>query len=56
VAACQPPALAAVISLYSTDNRFQDDIHYKVHILLSSILLYAWRTKIISQAFSGILL
>jgi hypothetical protein len=35
VAACQPPALAAVISLYSTDNRFQDDIHYKVHIVLS---------------------
>ena len=27
VAYCQPPALRAVISLYSTDNRYTDDIH-----------------------------
>ena len=41
VAACQPPALAAVISLYSTDNRYEDDIHYKVqesHLNLTRFL------------------
>lgn len=34
VAACQPPALKAIISLCSTDDRYEDDIHYKDGILL----------------------
>ena len=29
LAYCQPPALKAVISLYSTDNRYTDDIHFR---------------------------
>ena len=29
VAFLQPPALKGVITLYSTDNRFTDDVHYK---------------------------
>ena len=30
VAARQPPGLAAIISLYSTDDRYEEDIHWKV--------------------------
>ena len=29
VAARQPPALKAIITLCSTDDRYEDDIHYK---------------------------
>ena len=28
VAARRPPALKAIITLYSTDDRYSDDIHY----------------------------
>jgi predicted acyl esterase len=35
VAARQPPALKAIISLCSTDDRYGDDIHYKDGILLA---------------------
>ena len=35
VAARQPPGLAAIISLYSTDDRYEEDIHWKVDTVLS---------------------
>ena len=38
VAARQPPGLAAVISLYSTDDRYEEDIHWKVESLSSPVL------------------
>merc|ERR1719228_984450 len=39
VAFCQPPALSAIISLYSTDNRFEDDIHWKGGCVLGGGML-----------------
>ena len=39
VAFHQPPALAAVISLYSTDDRFNDDIHWKDGCILGNGML-----------------
>lgn len=38
VAARRPPALKAVISAYSTDNRYTDDIHYMGGLLLNDNL------------------
>lgn len=38
VAALQPPALKAVVTLCSTDDRYRDDIHYKGGCLLSENL------------------
>ncbi len=35
VAALQPPALKAIITLCSTDDRYADDIHYKGGLLLN---------------------
>jgi len=35
----QPPALKAVISLYSTDNRFTDEVHFKGGALVGSQML-----------------
>ena len=51
VAFHQPPALKAVISLYSTDNRYTDDIHYKGGSLVASQMLswasimFAWNAR-----------
>jgi len=39
VAFHQPPALAAIISLFSTDNRFTDDIHWKGGCILGGGML-----------------
>ena len=39
VASCQPAGLAAVISLYSTDSRFEDDIHWKGGCVLGGGML-----------------
>ena len=39
VAARQPPGLAAIISLYSTDDRYEEDIHWKVDTVLSYLVL-----------------
>ena len=36
----QPPALKAVISLYSTDNRYEDDIHWKGGCVLGGGMLF----------------
>jgi hypothetical protein len=38
VAALRPPALAAIVSLCSTDDRYADDIHYKGGCLLAENL------------------
>lgn len=38
VAACRPPALKAVITAYSTDDRFRDDIHFMGGCLLNDNL------------------
>ncbi len=39
VASLRPPALAAVVSLYSTDNRFTDDVHYRGGCVVASQML-----------------
>ena len=41
VAALQPPALKAIITLCSTDDRYEDDIHYKGGTLLNENLGWA---------------
>lgn len=46
VAALQPPALKAVISLYSTDNRFTDDVHYIGDTVLGNYML-SWSTTML---------
>ena len=51
VASYQPKALKAVISLYSTDNRFTDDIHYRGGSIVGngmlswSSVMYAWNAR-----------
>ena len=39
VAACQPPALKAVISTYSSDDRYNDDVHYRDGCILGNEML-----------------
>ncbi len=41
VAALRPPALKAIISLCSTDDRYEDDIHYKGGTLLNENMGWA---------------
>jgi uncharacterized protein len=41
VAARKPPALKAIVSICSTDDRYEDDIHYKGGCLLSENLGWA---------------
>ena len=41
VAARKPPALKAIITICSTDDRYADDIHYKGGCLLNEILGWA---------------
>ena len=41
VAACRPPALRAIISLCSTDDRYADDVHYMGGALLLDNLRWA---------------
>ncbi len=43
IAARRPPALKAVISLHSTDDRYLDDCHYQGGVLLGSDML-KWAT------------
>jgi hypothetical protein len=43
LAARRPPALKAVITLMSTDDRYADDVHYKGGCLLATDLLH-WST------------
>ncbi len=48
VAAHRPPALKAIISLCSTDNRYRDDIHYKGGALLMENL--GWASTMLSYS------
>ncbi|RED54370.1 hypothetical protein DFP90_1011173 [Aestuariispira insulae] len=48
VAAMQPPALKAVITLCSTDDRYADDIHYKGGCLLNENL--GWGATMLSYS------
>ena len=48
VAARQPPALKAVISIASTVDRFSDDIHFKGGALMSANLY--WATQMLGRA------
>lgn len=41
VAALRPPALAAIVTICSTDDRYEDDIHYKGGTLLNENLGWA---------------
>ena len=41
VAARKPPALKAIVTLCSTDDRYEDDIHYKGGTLLNENLGWA---------------
>ena len=41
VAALQPPALKAIVTICSTDDRYEDDIHYKGGTLLNENLGWA---------------
>ena len=51
VSYCQPPALKAVITLYSTDNRYTDDIHSRGGCIPASGFLswancmFTWNAK-----------
>ncbi|MGB3389647.1 MAG: CocE/NonD family hydrolase [Pseudaminobacter sp.] len=48
VAARQPPALKAIITLCSTDDRYADDIHYKGGLLLNENL--GWGSTMLSYS------
>ena len=39
LAAMQPPALKTIISTYSTDDRYSDDIHYRGGCVLAREML-----------------
>lgn len=48
VAAMQPPALKAIVTLCSTDDRYGDDIHYKGGLLLNENL--GWGATMLSYS------
>ena len=48
VAAKQPQALKAIITLYSTDDRYADDIHYKGGLLLNENM--GWGATMLSYS------
>ncbi|MBX3578804.1 MAG: CocE/NonD family hydrolase [Rhizobiaceae bacterium] len=48
VAAKQPPALKAIVTLCSTDDRYADDIHYKGGLLLNENL--GWGATMLSYS------
>ena len=43
IAALRPPALKAIITLCSTDDRYADDVHYKGGLVLGLDMLH-WAT------------
>ena len=47
VAALQPPALKAIITVCSTDDRYTDDVHYKGGCVLSTDML-GWSTTMLA--------
>ena len=46
VAARQPSALKAVISAYSTDDRYADDVHYRAGCVMGSGML-SWSSQML---------
>ncbi len=48
IAAMRPPALAAVISACSTDDRYRDDVHYMGECVLASDML-SWATTFLAM-------
>src|SRR3546814_3618278 len=48
IAALRPPALKAVITLCSTDDRYADDIHYRGGCLLNDSL--AWSATVMAYS------
>ncbi len=48
VAAKEPPALAAIVTLCSTDDRYADDIHYKGGLLLNENM--GWGATMLSYS------
>ncbi|HEY0415498.1 MAG TPA: CocE/NonD family hydrolase [Gaiellaceae bacterium] len=46
VAALQPPALGAVVTLCSTDDRYADDVHYRGGCVLASDMLH-WASSML---------
>jgi putative CocE/NonD family hydrolase len=48
VAALQPPALKAIVTICSTDDRYEDDIHYKGGTLLNENL--GWAATMLSYS------
>jgi len=58
VAARRPPALKAIITAYSTDNRYTDDIHYMGGLLLNDNLwwgtiMLAYQSRPLDPAIVG---
>jgi predicted acyl esterase len=47
VAALQPPALRAIITLCSTDDRYADDVHYRGGCVLASDMLH-WASSMLT--------
>ena len=47
VAALQPPALRAIITVCSTDDRYADDVHYKGGCILATDML-GWATTMLA--------
>ena len=47
VAALRPPALKAIISVCSTDDRYADDVHYMGGCVLASDMLW-WSTSMLA--------
>jgi uncharacterized protein len=48
IAALQPPALKAIVTICSTDDRYEDDIHYKGGTLLNENL--GWAATMLSYS------
>jgi predicted acyl esterase len=47
VAALQPPALRAIVTLCSTDDRYADDVHYRGGCVLASDMLH-WASSMLA--------
>ena len=41
VAACKPPALKAIVTICSTDDRYEDDVHYKGGTVINEMMGWA---------------
>ncbi|NMD09432.1 MAG: CocE/NonD family hydrolase, partial [Phyllobacteriaceae bacterium] len=48
VAALRPPALKAIVSLCSTDDRYEDDVHYKGGTVLNE--MHGWAATMLAYS------